>query len=120
MPSQENIQFCESTDTLNQMLCYENDLKSQLHHSFRLKNDSVEQTSSLQSNKGFPQTDNNNSSSGGGGGGIDSDGQLSTHELNFETVCVHIYIFIYIHMVYSVCMQKKKRKKNTSHFYANA
>lgn len=100
MPSQENIQFCESTDDLNQMFCYENDLKSQLHHSFRLKNDSVKQPPSVESNnKGFERTDNYNSNSGDRG---NSDGQISTLELNFETVCVHIYIYIYIH-IHMVC-----------------
>lgn len=94
MPSQENFQFCESPDS--QTFSCENDSRS-LNRSLRLKNESVEQQPpSVQSHKGFPRTDENdysneNDVSGGNGK------QISTHELNSETVCAHIYIFcIYI------------------------
>lgn len=94
MPSQENIQFCESNDDLNQIFSCENGLRSQFHHSFRLKNDSVEQPPSLhQSHKGFPRTDDNS----GNDNDVSNGGKrISTHELNSETVCAHICIFIFV------------------------
>lgn len=99
MPSQENIQFCESADNLNHIFSYENDLRSQYHNSLRLKNDSVEQPPSLQSHKGFPRTDDYSKDVSGGGndsGDSNSGKRISTHELNSETVCAHIYIFIFV------------------------
>lgn len=105
MPSQENIQICESTDNINQIFSYENDSRSELHCSLRLKDDSVKQPPSIQSNKGFPRTDDNSDHDVS-----DSGKRKSTYELNSETVCVHIYIyfFICIHCIeyiwYVVCV----------------
>lgn len=92
MPSQENVQICDSTDNLNHILPYEDDLKSQSHQLLRLKNGSVKSPSSVLSNKGFPRTDNYSSSNGGNNGDSGSnDEQISAHELNSEMVCVYIY-----------------------------
>lgn len=57
MPSQEEIRICESTDNLNPIFSYENDLKSQLHRSLCHQNGSAKQPSS-QLNEGFTRTDN--------------------------------------------------------------
>lgn len=96
MPSHENIQFCESADISNQMFSYENDSKSQSHHSLRLKNESVEQQPLfVQSHKGFPRTDDNYSNENDVSGGGNSQ-RISTHELNSETVCAHIYTLIFL------------------------
>lgn len=105
MPSQENTRFCESDDNnVNQMFSYENDSRSQSHHSLRLKNESVEQQPpSVQSHKGFSRTHDNYSNVNDVDGGNSQ--RISTHELNSETVCAHIYtfLFIFVWMAYGVC-----------------
>lgn len=86
MPSQENIQLRESTDNLNHIVSYENDLKSHSHQSLRLKNGSVKPPpSSYQTSKGS-RTDNYNNGDYDGG----DDEQISTHELNSKMVCVYL------------------------------
>lgn len=97
MPSQENIQIRESTDDMNRIFSYENDSSLHLHCSLRLKDDSVKQPPSLQSHKGFPRTDNYSNDYDDDDDFNGSGKRKSTYELNSETVCVHIFIFICIY-----------------------
>lgn len=73
MPSQEEIQLCDTVENFNNILSYENDLKSRLHLQSNRKNDVIK---SLPSDNGIRRIDNH------------GDHNHTTQQQRSEMVCV--------------------------------